>query len=769
MTHLYANVNVNFMTFPNRLAVLTNQRCRLVSGWLQMDNVAMKRFLTPLAALVFAAPVWAQDEAAGSATDATDGPAQSDIADLLELLNTDTAEASAGDDEDTAGGLSLRGDDGSELEIPAAGSGDEASGGDAPADAPDDSGSGSAAAETGDAQDASENDSEPAEDSADDSADGTDPADETAEIEAPGPDGEAPAEDAAEDTPQTSTNAEEESGTGTADDSDPVDGAETAMAEPSALALTPATPFLTSTQYLELRPESTGEALQLVWSVRRENAEGETLGDAATRTLVIAPGFVRDESPDAVSVYDFLTSRHLEIDPDAGTMTNIAFAAEVRRRLDTYLGLSQGGRLSDIPLGPDRSFHRFWLEAAMGIRREPAALTRAYDDGALTVERNGGETVLSARFDVGDLAGADADAGNAPESAEAEADQTGPVSISDAARPVDLSSGESVVFDLSQAASPINLQAGDAAINYPDGNPAEQAQAELLRRWMRHALPVHPDALGALEGAPRIPEEFAFFVVSPESPDGRREIWTLQSVDAVEPGLRLAPGLAPAYTGRDLIADRLVPAARSAIEDGYTADQQRFLDELEAHRASGDFVRAYLVSLQELNHNGACPPAAQSALRPVCAEVSGLIAAGLGDSAFEQLFGLIAGPVGTGNEQMVEAMAPYRGDDNLAGAAARVLTAKALLAWAARDPEGPPGGLSPFDLFAEAIELDPAASGVWWETGNALLVLRDPLSGWTVFDTGRSVLPEGEAGLLQQAAVLEDRLRTLAPEFFLPR
>ena len=57
MTHLYANVNVNFMTFPNRLAVLTNQRCRLVSGWLQMDNVAMKRFLTPLAALVFAAPV----------------------------------------------------------------------------------------------------------------------------------------------------------------------------------------------------------------------------------------------------------------------------------------------------------------------------------------------------------------------------------------------------------------------------------------------------------------------------------------------------------------------------------------------------------------------------------------------------------------------------------------------------------------------------------------------------------------------------------------
>lgn len=696
----------------------------------------MKRFLTPLAALVFAAPVWAQNDPAGSAADATDGPAQSDIADLLELLDTDAAEASAGDDEEAASGLSLRGDDGSELEIPAAGSGDEASGGDMPADIPDDSGSGSTDAETGDAQGASEDES---------------------------------AEDVAEDAPQTSTNAEEESGTGTADDSDPVDGAEAEVAGPAASALTPATPFLNSTQYLELRPESTGEALQLVWSVRRETAGGEALGDAFTRTLVIAPDFVRDESPDTVSVYDFLTSRHLEIDPDADTMSNTAFAAEVRRRLDTYLGLSQGGRLSDIPLGPDRSLNRFWLEAAMGIRREPAALNRAYEDGVLTVERDGGETVLSARFDVEGLAGADADTGSAPEAAGEEADETGPVSISDAARPIDLSSGESVVFDLSQAASPVNLQAGDDAVNYPDGNPAEQAQAELLRRWMRHTLPVHPDALGALEGAPRIPVVFAFFVVSPESPDGRREIWTLQSVDAVEPGLRLAPGLAPAFPGRGLVADRLVPVALAAIEESGTSGQQRFLDEIEAHRASGDFVRAYLVSLQEQNHNGACPPGAQPARRPVCAEVSGVIAAGLGDSAFERLFGLVAGPVSTGSEQMVEVMAPYLGDDNLAGAAARVLTAKALLAWAARDPEGPPGDVSPFDLFAEAIELDPAASGVWWETGNALLVLRDPLSGWTVFDTGRSVLPEGEAGLLQQAAVLEDRLRTLAPEFFLPR
>lgn len=738
---------------------------------MQLDNVAMKRFLTPLAALVFAAPVWAQDEAAGSAADAADGPAQSDIADLLELLDTGAAEAPAGDDEDAAGGLPLRGDDGNELEIPAGGSGDEASGGEAPADTPDDTGSDSPAADTGEAQGTPENESAPAEDIADDSATATDPADETAGAEAPGPDVEEAAVGTEAESPRDPAGADEETGTGTADDSGPVDGAESAHAEPAAPALTPATPFLTSTQYLELRPESAGEALELVWSVRRESIEGEPLGDEVTRTLVIAPDFVRDVSQNTVSVYDFLTSRHLEIDTEVGMMTNTAFAAEVRRRLDTYLGLSQGGRLTDIPLGPERSFDRFWLESAMGIRREPASLMRQYEDGVLTVLRPGGLTVLTAGFAAGDDVSPSNEAGSGDASVTASEDdiEDGTDSISEAARPVDLSSGESVVFNLSGTASPINFDQDENAVAYPGGNPAEQAQAEVLRRWMRHALPIHPDALDALEGAPRIPEEFAFFVISPESPEGRREIWTLESIGSVEPGFHLDAGLEPDFDGTSLIGDRLVPLARAALESGTTADPQFFLDEIEVHRAAGDHVRAWLVSLQEQNHNGACPPAGQDPARPVCAELNGLISAGLGDSAFEQLFALIAGPAGTGNEQMVAAMEAYRDDNNLAGAAARVLTAKALLAWAAIDPEGPPESLSPFDLLAEALEIDPLASGVWWETGNALLVLRDPLSGWTVFDTGRSILPPEETGLLQQASALEDRLRTLAPDFFLPR
>ena len=682
----------------------------------------MKRFLTPLAALVLAGPVWAQDAGDGSGGDTNGGPAQSGIADLLERLESETQETPARDNEGASGGLSLRGDDGSELDTPVDGSGQDGAGNDTPGEVTDES-----------------------------------------EVET------ALAGDAPEDAPDMNNSGDEiTDASTTGDDADP-DAAEPETADAAAYGLSPATPFLTSTQYVELRPASTGEALELIWSIRRESVAGEAMGEAVPRTLVIAPGFVRDESPDRISVYDFLTSRHLEINAEAGTMTNTAFAAEVRRRLDTYLGLSQGGRLDDIPLGPDRSFDRFWLEAAMGIRREPAPLTYEYEAGALSVQRAGGVAVLSARFAVEDLGNAHTSTGDGPETARDDDVETRRDGISEAARPIDLSSGESVVFDLSQAARPINLDLNDISVNYPDGNPAEQAQAEVLRRWMRHALPIHPDALGALEGAPRIPEEFAFFVVSPESPEGRREVWTLQSIETIEPGFRLTAGLGPSFDGHSMISERLVPAALSAIEDGNTEDPQRFLDEIEIHRAAGDRIRAYLVSLQELNHHGPCPPVGVAARRPVCAEVSRLVSAGLGDSAFEQFFSLVNGPAGTGNEQMVATMEAYRSDNNLAGAAARVLSAKALLAWAARDPEDPPADLSPFELLAEALEIDPFASSVWWETGNALLILRDPLSGWTVFDTGRSVLAPDAVGVLQQADALEDRLRILAPEFFLPR
>ena len=788
----------------------------------------MKRLLSPLFALAFAAPLWAQDVDDGSSVilpdqrltreefcaiapngtegcpdasaenpDADNGPPADAISDLLELLDapddepeftpsdpsvsarpqTDpcdlapdlpalvdcgTDESDAPDGDDDAPGLEgiLRLDNAPEAATDTDEADEETS---TTAEGDESDGPVSDEAETiDDANDSSidEDGEGPSSDGAETSSGDDD--------EAEGDEAAAPeATDGADDADSGDAGAGD--GTDSTDDAVESEADEAPVAEPAETAtysLSTSTPFLTSNEYLAVRPESSGEALQLVWSVQRETVDGEAVGEPATRTLIISPSFVRDESEDDVSIYDFLTSRHLVINVDDDTMTNNAFEAEVRRRLDTYLGLSQGGRLDDIPLGPDTSFERFWLEAAMGIRREPVTLVREYDAGSLTVQRDGELIILSANFDIGD---SDTPAATeiSEEDAEAEA-QSELDSINLAATPIDFSSDESMVFDPSQAASPINLNLNDDSVAYPDGDPAEQAQAELLRRWMRHALPIHPDALSALEGAPRIPDEFAFFVVSPESPAGRREVWALQSIETVESGFRLEDDLVPAFNGPGLIGGRFIPAAIAAMEGNETDTQQRFLDEIETHRAAGDLVRAYLVSIQEQHHSGSCPPVSDGT-RPVCREAGPLISSGLGDPEFEDLFGLISGPVGVGNENMVATLAPYRSDDNLAGAAARVLTAKALLAWVARDPEGPPAELSPFDLLVEAIEIDPLASGLWWDAGNALLTLRDPLSGWILFETGRSLMPPENAGLLQQVTDLEDRLRTLAPEFFLPR
>jgi len=774
----------------------------------------MKRLLPPLFALVLASPVWAQDDEPGADENTGDasvltrpdqrmsreefcdiapagtegcpdeqaeesgldnGPPADAISDLLDLLDTpddapvsarpqsdpcdlipdmpelvdcEAPEADDMDDGTTAPDLEnvLRLDDDPADEI----DDDEADETTTPSDGPDD--------QQAQATDASaENSEPPASDSdGDDQVENSDEAENTDADQNADGDAEVPEADSEENS----------------------DGGDEAEAEPAQVAehsITTATPFLTSAEYIALRPESAGEALQLVWSVQRETVDGEAVGEAIIRTLIISPDAVRDESPDEISVFDFMESRHLVIDADAATMTNIAFTAEVRRRLDTYLSLSQGGRLEDIPLGPNRSFDRFWLEAAMGIRREPVSLASSYDAGSLSVQRGGDLVILSAQFSIeeDDADGEPTTESDATDLSEDDADADAATQqerddINLAATLIDFSSDDSMVFDPSQAASPINLNLTDASVAYPDGDPAEQAQAELFRRWMRHALPIHPDALSSLEGAPRIPDEFAFFVVSPESPSGRREVWTLQSFETVESGFRLEDDLAFSIDGSNLITDRFIPAAIDAMDAGESLNYQRFLDEIENHRAADDLVRAYLVSIQEQHHDGSCPPVIDDT-RPVCRETGSLISAGLGNPSFEQLFGLIAGPVGAGNQEMISTLEPYRDSDDLAGAAARVLTAKALLAWAARDPEGPPAELSPFDLFAEAIEIDPLASGIWWDAGNALLTLRDPLSGWALFETGRSLLPPDNAGILQQVDGLEERLRALAPEFFLPR
>jgi hypothetical protein len=761
----------------------------------------MKRVFASLFALALAAPAWSQEPPEstppgdnGPAAADDGGPSEADIDELLDLLDSDETEADdtgTGNSEagaDEAGGLPLRGDDGGEIAL------DSDAEADGAADLGEDdnrAADGQDAPAATDSDDTSEDvtdepetlDSSPDDETAPGDGDPAGTADESGE-----PDGNADAGDndpaiAEDETNDTGSDRagqdETPPGPATGDDDANEDGeagedGHNTTPEESTDALvdvgiiSPSTPFLTSTEYADVRPASAGEPIALVWQVETFTPEGQRVGEADTRTIILAPDFVRYERGGRVSINDFLTDRHLELDLEAETLRNTAFAAEIRRRLDTYLALSQGGRREQIPFGEGRSFARFWLEAAMGIRRDPVSLDRTYSDDRLDVENADGEQLLMAQFTLPETDDEVQEEDTAEESADADAaDGIDPLLA--AATPIDLASGESVVFNPGDLVQPINVNLGDAPVNFPDSTPAEQAQAEMFRRWMRHALPLHPDVLAALEGAPSIPDQFAYFVISPESPDGRREIWTLESRESLEPGFRLEPGLSPAWHAPDIVGERIAPAAEGALDDDAGFSAAPFMAEINAYREAGDRVGAYLAAIQEQHHNGPCPAQSASGDRPVCGELAGLMAGGIGEPAFEALFAAMVGEAGSGNEDLVASVRPYLENDDLAGAAARILAAEALLDWAARDPEGPPADLDPMALYAEAIELDPLAGAAYWKFGNALLVLRNPLGAWTLFDIGRSILPAGNPQLLEQVDSLETRLRQLAPEFYLPR
>ncbi|MEE2525406.1 hypothetical protein V0U79_03435 [Hyphobacterium sp. HN65] len=548
-------------------------------------------------------------------------------------------------------------------------------------------------------------------------------------------------------------------------------GAEAAsedVTETEPHAITTSAPFLTSSEYAALRDHEEVDVLRLEWRVETFTSSGLRSGEPATRILYLAPGYVREENGNAVSVYDFARNRHLTLDLAAQTMTNIAFEAEVRRRTDTYLGLSQAGRLEQIPLGPDRSFDRFWLEAAMGIRREPVELQTGYASGELTVTRGDGPTLLAASFDVEDTAASGEDNADTDDTGE-DASEDEMDAILAMATPIDLSSGESVVFDPSEAAAPITLGGNNPVLSFPDSSPEAQAQAELFRRWMRHALPLHPDVLATLRGAPAIPETFSYFVISPDSPSGRREVWTLQGIEPVEDGFRLEEGLTAHAGPPTLLMQTVFPIAARAAQQAEAPGEDAFLEAIAAYREEGDLARAYLVTFQESSRNGPCPPPGQTGMRDVCREVSSLVAAGIGNSGFESVFAAVTQIGGEEGEVILETLSPYLEEDTLAGAAARTIVANELLAWAVRDPDGPPEDLNPHTLLAEALVIDPFAGANYRYLGNAILTLRNPVGAWTVFDAGRAVPGAARHPMLLEVGVQEERLQGLAPDFFLPR
>lgn len=532
-------------------------------------------------------------------------------------------------------------------------------------------------------------------------------------------------------------------------------------------------PHLASADY-PVRAYGEDSVIRLVWSIRREAMDGSDEGGVSERVLTLGPDFAQDLGGDAPILLDLAEDRRLTLDLDTRTMRNESFYGDIRQRLDTYLGLSQGGTLTDIPFGPDRTFERFWLEAAMGMRRQPASLVTETADGMMRVRR-AGVTIFA--FATPEAAAAAQEAARdvvldlepelPGESPDADAD-AGADPLLDLLRGDETGSGPDAPADAAQSADGGSENADTEAGPAPPAatQSALEAHMPVFRRWMRHALPLHPDAFSAMDGLSVIPEQFELMVISPASPEGRREVWTLERVETAPASFPLPDDLAPVFAGREIVADRAVPAFRRALAETDTDHAAAIIAEAEAYLEAGNLPAAYLAAYQESAHSTACSP--QTTDRPSCALASRIVSAGLGNAEFERFFDGIAAIASGRHEAAYGGVRPYLDLGGYAGAAANIIAANEVIAWTVGGGE-PPEDADPFAMLATALENDPAAPAAYWHMGQTLLSAGDRSGGWAVFDLGRVINGSPLHPLLAQSYILENRLRALAPDFFLPR
>ena len=563
------------------------------------------------------------------------------------------------------------------------------------------------------------------------------------------------------------------------------------------VAATEAGPWLMSDDYP--RPEMMeGSVIRLVWQVQVETMDGEARGEPLTRTVLIGPNFAYDTGETPPVLYDFAHDRRLVANTEAGTYRNTSVYGDVRRRLDTYLALSRGGTLQDIPFGPDRTFDRFWLESAMGLRMNPAELSVRHSDGMISVLRTGGLDVFS--FDESAMRGdpnlieededtEEADGAGGEENVDEVVAEDETEAVND-----DEVDGEGTGDDTEFAGVPTDdieaLLRGLAGDEDQTADAVEDVAVEaeaqpvrgaiederhyglfqmdfvrVFKGWMRHALPVHPDAFAALDDAEAIPQQFSFVVVSPNSPEGRREVWTLIAVEDPEAEFPLPDGLEPGFDGP--LAPVAEPAADAlrAIENANPPASSDITSTAQRLRDEGELALAYLTLYQDSAHRGQCQRG--DTARAACQAIGSIVAAGLGNAEFEALLTGLAGLTNGDAETAYNAVAPYLDASGFAGAAANLIAGNELIAWAASaDAESELPDTDPFVLLAQSADRDAYAPAIYWHLAQAHLAANHADAAWTMLDLGRHIPGGAQHELLRQAGVVEVRLQRLAPEFF---
>ncbi|MEO1038823.1 MAG: hypothetical protein AAFX09_04700 [Pseudomonadota bacterium] len=293
---------------------------------------------------------------------------------------------------------------------------------------------------------------------------------------------------------------------------------------------------------------------------------------------------------------------------------------------------------------------------------------------------------------------------------------------------------------------------------------APGSQAAVLG-WLRHAAPIHPDIFAPLT-ANGAPCSVSFVVYSPDSPDGREEIWTWSSAELA---LDFAPWPDDAQArlpGPDAILALSSTAAIAAARgEGSPPSSADFGTLAQARRSGGDPAGAYLVIARETAHFGPCPTQGIGSERMACAMANSVAAAGIGNPDFERVFDGFAALAVEDHARAVQALEPELTRLGADGAAARTLIAGEMIAWG-REGLGAHPELDPGLLLAEALAMDPYAPDAYWHLGRRLLEAGAPRSAWAFFDLGRALPDREPTPLLAQVSVIEARIEAAMGSLF---
>ena len=453
-------------------------------------------------------------------------------------------------------------------------------------------------------------------------------------------------------------------------------------------------------------PANAGE-MQTTWRVQVSPIAANVVREQSSRSVRYGPDWASWVTGQGAQMWLDLGERALYAQPaDETGIIRTSLYAEARRHLDIYVALSEGGRRDVISFGAAGTFDRVWLEAATGVASQSGSLTLT-DTPTGFIALYNDEMVFSADY------GGEGSACEAP------------------------------------------------AI---EANHAASALA-----WLPYVAPIHPDILARLSQSARFPCAFNFIVYSPDSPAGRLERWM-----QVEPDGEPLPTLPPLPADSTLIpagADRLgdvLASAQDALSGalGDAPDIADFFDENQRLQEDGDYAGALLVQIQETHHFGPCPEAAIGSDRLTCAYASALAVQGQGDADFQALTEGLEAVSRNDYALAVDNFSRFLDRDGHAGAAARLLTANALIAWGRVGLQAHPD-LDPAQLLSQALIMDPFAPDTYWHLGQRYLAAGAPAPAWSLFDLGRQLPGPVEDTSLAEVSLLEARMADLAP-FWLP-